>query len=129
MKIIMQELIESMHVLFTSFLRNRMACNAPPTKYKKNYLGERLSFLSILRWKREGARHTAMFMGVIWFSSTEDVTSLRKQSSVCSTSRFSSDINMMAAWTACSLWSFGTSAHMRKLIYIISYAVYILYLK
>ena len=56
-----------------------------------------MSFFRRLRWKREGARHTAMFMGVIWFSSTEEVTSLRKQRSVCSTSRFSSDISMMAA--------------------------------
>lgn len=78
------------------------------------YLGDRLSFFRMLRWKSEGAKHTAIFMGVIWFSSTEEVTSLRKQSRVCSTSRFSSDISMMAAWTACSLWSFGTSAHLRQ---------------
>lgn len=74
----------------------------------------------MLRWKREGARHTAMFMGVIWFSSTEEVTSLRKQRSVCNTSLFSSDISMMAACTACNLWSFGTSAHLRWLIYWLS---------
>ena len=73
------------------------------------YLGDRLSFFRMLRWKSEGAKQTAMFIGVIWFSSTEEVTSLRKQSSVCSTSRFSSDISMMAACTACKRWSFGTS--------------------
>lgn len=87
---------------------------ATPAGTQKWYLGERLSFLSMLRWKREGARHTAMFMGVIWFSSTEEVTSLRKQSSVCNTSRFSSDINMIAAWRACNRCSFGTSAHRRE---------------
>lgn len=74
---------------------------------EKTYLGE-LSFFTILRWKREGARQTAMFMGVIWFSSTE-VTSLRKQSRVCRTSRFSSAMSMMAACTACSRCSLGTS--------------------
>lgn len=85
--------------------------------WERNYFGERLSFLRMLRWNSEGARHTAMFMGVIWFSSTEDVTSLRKQSKVCSTSRFSSDISMMAAWTACNLWSFGTSTQLKETVY------------
>lgn len=73
------------------------------------YLGDRLSFFKMLRWKREGARHTARFIGVIWFSSTEDVTSFRKHSSVCRTSRFSSAISMMAARTACKRCSLGTS--------------------
>lgn len=73
------------------------------------HLGDRLSFFRMLRWKRDGARHTAMFMGVIWFSSTEEVTSLRKHRRVWSTSRFSSDMSMMAACTACSLCSLGTS--------------------
>lgn len=63
----------------------------------------------MLRWKRDGARHTARFIGVIWFSSTEDVTSFRKHSSVCRTSRFSSAISMMAARTACKRCSLGTS--------------------
>ena len=67
------------------------------------HLGEMLSIFRMLRWKREGARHTAMFIGVIWFSSTLEVTSLRKQSSVCSTSLFSSDMSIMAAWMACNL--------------------------
>lgn len=73
------------------------------------HLGQRFSFFRILRWKREGAKHTAIFMGVIWFSCTEEVTSLRKHSKVCRTSLFSSDISMMAAWTACNRWSLGTS--------------------
>jgi hypothetical protein len=68
-----------------------------------------LSFFRMLRWNRDGARHTAMFMGVIWFSSTEEVTSDRKQSSIWSTSLFSSDISMMAVCTACKRWSLGTS--------------------
>lgn len=76
-------------------------------KRVKPYRGE-LSFFTILRWKRDGAKHTAIFMGVIWFSST-DVTSCRKHRRVCSTTLFSSDINMMAACTACSRCSFGTS--------------------
>lgn len=69
----------------------------------------------MLRWKSEGARHTARFMGVIWFSWTEEVTSLRKQSSVCNTSLFSSDISMMAACTACKRCSLGTSEIERKI--------------
>ena len=41
-----------------------------------------MSLFRMLRWKREGPRHTARFMGVIWFSSTKEVTSRRKLSSV-----------------------------------------------
>lgn len=41
------------------------------------YLGDVLSFLDTLRWKMEGARHTARFPAVIWFSSAEAM-SLRK---------------------------------------------------
>lgn len=74
-----------------------------------HYLGDRLSFFIMLRWKREGARQTAKFIGVIWFSSTEEVTSFRKHRSVCRTSRFSSAISMIAARTACKRCSLGTS--------------------
>lgn len=42
------------------------------------YLGEEFSLFSVLRWKREGAKHTARLVGVIWFSFTAAVTSLRK---------------------------------------------------
>lgn len=42
------------------------------------HLGDSVSFFSMLRWKSDGPRHTARFMGVIWFSSTSDVTSRRK---------------------------------------------------
>lgn len=123
-KIIMQELMYA--CLHHYFCKHRMAGNVTQNhrhqvkcntrKKRKQYLGDRLSFFILLRWKRDGARHTAIFIGVIWFSATEEVTSLRKQSSVCSTSRFSSDINMMAAWTACNLWSFGTSAQVNRRI-------------
>lgn len=41
------------------------------------HLGEGLSFLEMLRWKMEGARHTARLPAVIWFSSAEAM-SLRK---------------------------------------------------
>lgn len=41
------------------------------------HLGDVLSFLDTLRWKMEGARHTARFPAVIWFSSAEAM-SLRK---------------------------------------------------
>lgn len=63
----------------------------------------------MLRWKSDGPRQTARFIGVIWFSSTKDVTSRRKKSSVCRTSLFSSGMSKMAALTACSLCSLGTS--------------------
>lgn len=42
------------------------------------YLGEEFSLFRVLRWKREGARHTARLVGVIWFSLTAAVTSLKK---------------------------------------------------
>lgn len=42
------------------------------------YLGEEFSLLRVLRWKREGAKHTARLVGVIWFSFTAAVTSLKK---------------------------------------------------
>ena len=41
------------------------------------YLGEVPSFLEMLRCRMEGARHTARFPAVIWFSSAEAM-SLRK---------------------------------------------------
>lgn len=44
---------------------------------RRPHLGEVLSFLDTLRWKREGARHTARLPAVIWFSSAEAM-SLRK---------------------------------------------------
>lgn len=75
---------------------------------RKTHLGE-LSFFNKLRWKREGARHTARFMDVIWFSSTKLTTSLRKHRSVCRTSLLSSASNRMAACTAWSHCSLGTS--------------------
>lgn len=42
------------------------------------HLGDSVSFFSMLRWKSEGPRQTARFIGVIWFSSTKEVTSRRK---------------------------------------------------
>lgn len=63
------------------------------------HLGEELSFLEILRWKMEGAKHTARLPAVIWFSSA-DAMSLRKYSRVCSTSRFSSGSSKVAACAA-----------------------------
>ena len=42
------------------------------------YLGEEFSLFKVLRWKREGAKHTARLVGVIWFSFTAAVTSLKK---------------------------------------------------
>lgn len=75
---------------------------------RKTHLGE-LSFFNKLRWKRDGARHTARFLGVIWFSSTKLATSLRKHRSVCRTSLLSSASSRMAACTACSRCSSGTS--------------------
>lgn len=42
------------------------------------YLGEEFSLFRVLRWKREGAKHTARLVGVIWFSFTAAVTSLKK---------------------------------------------------
>lgn len=78
------------------------------------HLGDSVSFFSMLRWKSEGPRQTARFIGVIWFSSTKEVTSRRKKSNVCRTSLFSSGINKIAALTACNLCSFGTSKEKRK---------------
>lgn len=69
------------------------------------HLGEELSFLEMLRWKMEGAKHTARLPAVIWFSSAEAM-SLRKYSRVCSTSRFSSGSSKVADCAAgnhCSL--------------------------
>lgn len=65
------------------------------------HLGEWLSFLEMLRWKMEGARHTARLPAVIWFSSAAAM-SLRKYSRVCSTSRFSSGSSKVAACAAAS---------------------------
>lgn len=48
-----------------------------PSMHYPDHLGEGLSFLETLRWKMEGARHTARFPAVIWFSSAEAM-SLRK---------------------------------------------------
>lgn len=45
---------------------------------QRTYLGEEFSLLRVFRWKREGAKQTARFVGVIWFSFTAAVTSLRK---------------------------------------------------
>lgn len=74
------------------------------------HLGDELSFFrSVLRWKRDGARQTARLVGVIWFSATLAVTSLRRHKSVCSASRFSSGRSSTAARTACRRSSLGMS--------------------
>lgn len=79
------------------------------TLHTNTHLGEELSLRGVLRWKREGAKHTARLVQVIWFSPTLAVTSLRKHSKVCRASRFSSGNNNTAALTACRRCSFGTS--------------------
>lgn len=68
-----------------------------------------LSLLRTLRWKRDGAKQTAIFVGVIWFSSTQATTSWRKKRRHWRASRFSSGRRKMAAWTAPNCWSFGKS--------------------
>lgn len=73
------------------------------------HLGEELSLRIVLRWKREGAKHTARLVQVIWFSPTLAVTSLRKHSKVWRASRFSSGNSNTAALTACRRCSLGTS--------------------
>lgn len=55
---------------------NRTGSNEPCSP--ETYLGEEFSLLRVFKWKREGAKHTARFVGVIWFSFTAAVTSLRK---------------------------------------------------
>lgn len=74
------------------------------------HLGEELSFLEMLRWKMEGAKHTARLPAVIWFSSAEAM-SLRKYSRVCSTSRFSSGSRKVAACAAANHCSLGRTAN------------------
>lgn len=69
-----------------------------------------LSLLRTLRWNREGAKQTAIFVGVIWFSSTQATTSWRKKRRHWRASRFSSGRRKMAAWAAANCWSFGKSA-------------------
>lgn len=73
------------------------------------HLGEELSLRSVLRWKREGAKHTARLVQVIWFSPTLAVTSLRKHNKLWRASRFSSGKSNTAALTACRRCSLGTS--------------------
>lgn len=73
------------------------------------YLAGLPSLFRVLRWKREGARHTAMLVGVIWFSSTQPTTSRRKRRSVCRASLCSSGRRKMAAWAAQNCWSLGKS--------------------
>lgn len=74
------------------------------------HLGDELSFFrSVLRWKRDGARQTARLVGVIWFSATLAVTSLRRHKSVCSASRFSTGRSSTAARAACRRSSLGMS--------------------
>lgn len=46
--------------------------------YLETCLGEEFSLLRVFKWKRDGAKHTARFVGVIWFSFTAAVTSLKK---------------------------------------------------
>lgn len=46
--------------------------------HTRAYLGEEFSLFRVLRWKSEGAKHTARLVGVIWFSFTAAVTSLKK---------------------------------------------------
>lgn len=59
---------------------NNGACASSPRVRSSlaAYLGEEFSLFRVLRWKREGAKHTARLVGVIWFSLTAAVTSLRK---------------------------------------------------
>ena len=78
------------------------------------YLGEELSRRSVFRWKRDGARHTAKLVQVIWLSATLAVTSLRKHRSVCRASRASSGSSSTAARTACRRCSFGMSERGRE---------------
>ncbi|TNN64636.1 hypothetical protein EYF80_025145 [Liparis tanakae] len=66
------------------------------------------------RWNSDGARQTAMLVGVIWFSSTHATTSRRNSSSVRSARRFSSGRSKMAAWAAASCWSLGKSGAEEK---------------
>lgn len=61
------------------------------------HLGALASLFRVLRWNSDGARQTAMLVGVIWFSSTQATTSRRKNSSVRSASLFSSGSSKMAA--------------------------------
>lgn len=77
---------------------------------KQKYLDDvELSLLRVLRWNKDGARQTAMLVGVIWFSSTKATTSLRKNRRIFRASRFSSGRRRTAAWTAQNCWSFGRS--------------------
>lgn len=75
---------------------------------------EELSRLRVLRWNKEGARQTAMLVGVIWFSSTKATTSRRKNRRIFRASRFSFGRRRIAAWTAWNCWSFGTSENMNR---------------
>jgi len=83
-------------------------------------LGEELSLRSVLRWKREGAKHTARLVQVIWFSPTLAVTSLRKHNKVCRASRFSSGKSNTAALTACRRCSLGTSENQQVVLLVYS---------
>lgn len=83
--------------------------------FQQKYLDDddELSRLRVLRWNKDGARQTAILVGVIWFSSTNATTSLRKKSRIFRTSRFSSGSRRIAAWTAQNCWSFGISKRER----------------
>ena len=82
----------------------------PQTPSTTAHLGEELSLRrSVLRWKSEGARHTARLVGVIWFSATAAVTSLSRHRRVCSASRLSSGRSSTADLAACKRSSLGMS--------------------
>lgn len=88
----------------------QMAKRCRGTHAIDRHLGDELSFRrSVLRWKRDGARQTARLVGVIWFSATLAVTSLRRHRSVRIASRFSSGRSSTAARTACRRSSLGMS--------------------
>lgn len=76
---------------------------------------EELSLLRVLRWNKDGARQTAMLVGVIWFSSTKATTSRRKNRRIFKASLFSFGRRTIAAWTAWNCWSFGTSEDRKEL--------------
>lgn len=73
-----------------------------------------LSLRREFKWNKLGARHTAIFVWVIWFSLAQATTSLRKYRSILRASRFSSGSSITAAWAANICWSFGTSERQEK---------------
>ncbi len=73
------------------------------------YFGARLSFFRMLRWKSEGARHTADIHGchLILLHGGSDIA--QEAEHVLQYLSFSSDISMMAACTDLKRCSLGIS--------------------